>query len=73
MGVIAILVMWPRCREQTIVPPTHRDSTQILTLIGQSVSEEKMFEECERATSDAEAWVYYKLTWWACGQGELKT
>ena len=39
-----------------------RGSTQILALIGQSVSEEKMFEECERTTTDAGAWVYYKLT-----------
>ena len=69
MGVVAILVMWPRCREQIIVFPTHRGSTQILALIGQSVLEEKMFEKCERTTTDAGAWVhvYYKLTWWACG------
>ena len=66
MGVVAILVIWPRCREQTVVPPTHRGSKQILALIGQSVSEEKMFGECERTTMDAGAWVYYKLTWWAC-------
>ena len=44
MGVAAILVMWPRCHEQTFVPPTHRGSTQNLALIGQAVSEEKMFE-----------------------------
>ena len=57
MGVAAILVMWSRCREQTIIPPTHRGSKQILALIGQSVSEEKMYEECERTTTDAGAWV----------------
>ena len=27
MGVAAILVMWPRCREQNIVPPTQGGST----------------------------------------------
>ena len=46
IGVVCILVMWPRCRVKTLVPPTHRRSTQNLALIGQAVSE--MFEHCER-------------------------
>ena len=43
MGVAAILVMWPRCREQTFVPPTQGGFTKNLALIGQAVSEKKMF------------------------------
>ena len=39
MGVVAILVMRPRCREQTIVRPPHRILTQFLALIGESVAE----------------------------------
>ena len=38
-GMVAILVLWPRCREQTFVLPTQGN----LALIGQAVSE-KMFE-----------------------------
>ena len=34
------------------------------------VSEEKIFEKCER--TDDGPWVYYKLTWLSCGSGELK-
>ena len=44
MGVAAILVMLPRCREQTFVPPTQGGSTQNLAFIGQAVLEKKMFE-----------------------------
>ena len=40
MGVAAILVMRPRCHKQT----TNGGSTQNLALIGQAVSEKKMFE-----------------------------
>ena len=81
MGVAASFVMWPRCRKQTVVPLTHGGSTQNLALIGQAVLEKKMFEIVDgRATddddgrrrTDAGAWVYYKLTWWAFGSGELK-
>ena len=43
MGVVAILVMLPKCSEQTFLPPTHGGSTQNLALIGQAVSE-KIFE-----------------------------
>ena len=44
MGMVAILVTWPRCREQTFVPPTQGGSTENLALIRQEVSEKKMFE-----------------------------
>ena len=44
MGVAAILVMRPRCREQNIVPPTQGGSTLNLALIGPAVWEKKMFE-----------------------------
>ena len=46
MGMAAILVMWPGPFEQTFVPPSHGGSIWNLTLIGQAVSEEKMFKEC---------------------------
>ena len=47
MGVVAILVMWPRRRKQTnLCSPTPGGSTQNLALIGQAVSE--MFEHCWR-------------------------
>ena len=44
MGVPAILIMWPRPREQTFVSPTHGGSTWNLALIGQVVLEKKIFE-----------------------------
>ena len=44
MGVVAILVMWPRCPEQTFVPPTHGGSIWNLTSIGPVVLEKKIFE-----------------------------
>ena len=45
--------------------PTHRGSKQNLALIGQAVSEKKMFEHCEgrRRRTEARAWVYYKITY----------
>ena len=48
----AILVMWPGPFEQTFVPLSHAGSMWNLTLIGQAVSEEKMFKECGRRTTD---------------------
>ena len=64
MGVATILVMRPRCPEQTFVPPTPGDSTKKLALIGQAVSEEKMFEIVDNdGWTDAGPWVYYKLTY----------
>ena len=44
MGVEAILVMWPRPREQTFVPPSHWGSIWNLALIGQAILEKKIFE-----------------------------
>ena len=60
MGMAAILVMWPGPFEQTFVPPSHRSSIWILTLIGQVVSEAKMFKECGGRRRTAEA---YLLRW----------
>ena len=40
MGVAAILVMWPKCRKQTFVTPTHGGSTQNLALVGQAGEED---------------------------------
>ena len=69
MGVAAILIMWPRPREQTFVPPTHGGSTWNLALIVQVVLE-KIFEKCRR--TDDGPWFYYKLTNEPKGSGELK-
>ena len=44
MGMAAILVMWPRPRKQTLIPPSHWDSTWNLASIGQAVLEKKIFE-----------------------------
>ena len=70
MSMAAILVKWAGLFEQTFVPPSHGGSIWHLTLIGQAVSEEKMFKECGRQTDDrrttdirtTEAYVSYKLT-----------
>ena len=43
LGVMAIMVMLPRCREQTFVSPTQGGSTSNLALIGQAALEKKMF------------------------------
>ena len=61
MGMAAILVMGPRCCEQTFVPPTKGGSTYNLALIGQADSEEKSFEIVDGRT-DAGPLVSYKLT-----------
>ena len=44
MCVVAILVIRPRCSEQTLVSPSHGGSTQKLSLFCQAVSAEKKFE-----------------------------
>ena len=48
MGMAAILVMWPGPFIYTFVPPSQGGSTYNLALIGQAVSEEKMFKHCWR-------------------------
>ena len=48
MDMAVILIMWPGPFEQTFVPPSHGGSIWNLTLIGQAVSEEKMFKGCGR-------------------------
>ena len=65
MGMTAILVMWPRLFEQTFIPPSHEGSIWNLTLTGQEVSDEKMFEKCGQQTDRqrlTEAYLSYKLT-----------
>ena len=65
MHMAAILVMWPGLFEQTFVPPSHGGFIWNLPLIGQAVSEDKMFKECGRQTDDGrttEAYLSYKLT-----------
>ena len=71
MGVVAILVMRPRPREQTFVPPSHWGSIWNLALIGLAVLEKKIFETGGRRTDDR-PWLYYKLTNEPKGSGELK-
>ena len=44
MGMSAILVMWPGLFIYTLVPPFYRCFILNLALIGQAVSEKKMFE-----------------------------
>ena len=44
IGLAAILVMWPRPREQIFVPPSHWDSIWNLASIGPAVLEKKIFE-----------------------------
>ena len=54
MALAANLVMWPRPREQTLVPPSHWGSIWNLALIGQAVLEKKIFENGgqQRTTDD---------------------
>ena len=47
-GNLGYVTQMPR----TFVPSIHGGSTQTYALIGQIVSEEKMFEHCERRTED---------------------
>ena len=86
MGVAAILVMWPRPREQTFIPPSHWGAIWNLASIGPAVLEKKIFEnggrtDGRRTTTDANgrqrtddgACLYYKLTTEPKGSGEVKT
>ena len=76
MGMAAILVMWPRPREQIFVPPTHGGSTWNLASIGPAVLEKKIFENGGRTDNgrrtDGGACLNYKLTNEPKGSGELK-
>ena len=60
LGMTGVLVIWPGSFEHTFVTPSQVCSMWDLTLIGPIVSEEKMFEECGRRTT--EACISYKLT-----------
>ena len=60
MGMAAIFVLWQRPFEQTFVPPFQGGSILNLTLIGPVVSEERMFKEYGRLTT--EVYLSYKLT-----------
>ena len=48
----ATLVMWPRPREQTFVPPSHWGSIWNLASIGPAVLEKKKFENGGRTEDD---------------------
>ena len=71
MGMAAILVMWPRPREHTFIPPSHWGSIWNLALIDQAVLEKKIFENGGRWTDDG-SWLYFKLSNEPKGSGELK-
>ena len=71
MGVAAILVMLPKPREQTFVPPSQWGSIWNLALIGQAVLEKKTFENGGqqkdgrmdgRQWAEHRSWLFYKLT-----------
>ena len=76
MGMGAILVIWPRPRKQTFVPPSHWGSIWNLALIRPAVLEKKIFEnggtKDRRRRTDNGTWLYYKLTNEPKGTGELK-
>ena len=71
MGMVAILVMWPRPFEQTFIPQPQGGSIWNLASIGLVVSEE-MFENVGTLTymytyihtdiRTTEVYLYYKLT-----------
>ena len=44
MGMAAILVMWPKLFMYTLVSPSYRCFISTLALIGQSVTEKKIFD-----------------------------
>ena len=52
MGMAVILVMWPGPFGQTFVSPSYGGTISNLTLISEAISEEKMFKECGRQTTD---------------------
>ena len=77
MGVAAILVMWPRPREETFVAPSHRGSIWNLALIGPAVWRRRSLkmvagQRTDNGRTDDGSWLYYKLTNEPKGSGELK-
>ena len=62
MDMVAILVMWPICCEQTFVPPTNGGSTRNLVLTGQVVWRRKCLSIVNDRRTDTGAWIYYQLT-----------
>ena len=72
MGMAAILVMWPRLYEQTLVLLSLWGSIWNLASIGQAVLEKKIFENGGRRIDDDGPWLYFKLTNQPKGSGELK-
>ena len=74
MGVAAILVMWPRPREHTVVPPSHWGSIWNLALICPAVLRKTFWRWwTDGQWMDDGPWLYYKLTIEPKGSGELKT
>ena len=67
MGMVAILVMWPRPLEHTFIPPSHEESIWNLALISQAVSKEKKFENVNlselgpRSINDLDLWYSYRF------------
>ena len=77
ISIAVILVMWPRCPEQTFVPPTYEGSTWNLASIGPAVLEKKIFENGGRTTDGRttdgrRSKLYYKLTNEPKVSGDLK-
>ena len=62
MGMMTILVMWPKLFEQTYVPSSQGQYTWNLALIGQVVIEENKFKNIEserfgpRSVNDLDLW-----------------
>ena len=76
MGMVAILVMWPRPREQTFVPLSHWGSIFKFGFDWPSgFGEEDPWEwwTDERRTPDDGPWLHYKLINEPKGSGELKS
>ena len=46
MGMVPILVMWPKCGEQTFISTTDWGSIWNLALIALVVSKMKSYDEC---------------------------
>ena len=74
MNMAAILVLWPRCGEQTFLTQAHRGFIWNLTLNGPVVSDEKLFDDgrmADRQRTDDGACLYNKLIYEPKGSDEL--